>query len=110
MFRILYLFLYVMTSFLCCTAQNMLPNKHDSPVFTVVEQMPEFPGGEKAMFKFVSTNIEYPMLERVKEIQGKVYVSFVIDTSGTVVNAKVLRGISRGCDEEALRVVRMMPK
>ena len=79
-------------------------------VFTIVEEMPSFPGGEAERNKFLATNIVYPQQATENGIQGTVYVSFVVDSKGNVTDVKILRGIGGGCDEEALRVVKMMPK
>jgi len=79
-------------------------------VFTIVEEMPSFPGGEAERNKFLATNIVYPQQATENGIQGTVYVSFVVDSKGNVTDVKVLRGIGGGCDEEALRVVKMMPQ
>jgi TonB family protein len=81
----------------------------EGDIFTVVEEMPVFPGGPEAMMKFISNNIQYPEKARKEGIQGRVYVNFIIEKDGSVSSAKVLRGIGGGCDEEALRVVEMMP-
>lgn len=81
-----------------------------SPVFTIVEKMPSYPGGENARNRFLAENIVYPYKATSAGIQGTVYVSFIIDANGFVTNVKVLRGIGGGCDEEAVRVVQMMPK
>lgn len=85
------------------------PAKEEEP-FTFVEQMPAFPGGETALFKFISENIKYPAIARENGISGPVYVQFVVSKSGEISKAKVVRGIGGGCNEEALRVVNMMPK
>ena len=79
-------------------------------VFTIVEEMPAFPGGEGERNKFLAENIQYPQQATENGIQGTVYVSFVVDSKGNVTDVKILRGIGGGCDEEALRVVKMMPK
>lgn len=81
----------------------------ENGVFTVVEQMPEFPGGENARFEFLSKNIVYPTLAAENGIQGTVYLSFIVKKDGRITDARILRGIGGGCDEEALRVVRNMP-
>jgi periplasmic protein TonB len=83
--------------------------EEDKPI-VIVEQMPQFPDGEAAMFKYLAENIQYPAVARENGIEGKVFISFVVNTDGSIVDAKVVRGIKGGCDEEALRVVRMMPK
>jgi TonB family protein len=82
----------------------------DTPIFTVVEDMPSFPGGDDARIKMLVDNIKYPQFAKEKGIQGTVYVTFVINTDGNVSDVKVLRGIGGGCDEEAVRVVNLMPK
>lgn len=79
------------------------------PVFTIVEEMPEFPGGNQALHEFISTNIKYPLEAKKNNISGKVYVSFVVSSSGKIKETRILRGIGGGCDEEALRVVDLMP-
>ncbi|MBE0638465.1 MAG: energy transducer TonB [Bacteroidales bacterium] len=79
-------------------------------IFTVVESMPEFPGGDAARMKFLQDNIKYPQLARESGIQGTVYVTFVVETDGRVTDVRVLRGIGGGCDEEAVRVIQMMPR
>ncbi len=79
-------------------------------VYNIVEQMPEFPGGAEAMMKSIAGNIKYPEAAIDKNIEGRVFVSFVIEKDGSVSNVKVLRGIGGGCDEEAARVISSMPK
>jgi periplasmic protein TonB len=81
----------------------------ETPVYTVVEEMPTYPGGDEARIKFLVENIVYPIAAKEKGIQGTVYVTFIIDEKGKVTDAQILRGIGGGCDEEALRVVNLMP-
>jgi periplasmic protein TonB len=81
----------------------------ETPIFTVVEEMPSFPGGDEARIKFLTENIKYPQMAKESGIQGTVYVTFVINEKGKVADVRVLRGIGGGCDEEAIRVVNMMP-
>ncbi len=81
----------------------------DAPVFVVVEDMPEFPGGELALRKWISKAIKYPVIAQENGIQGKVYVSFVINKKGAIEDAKILRGIDPSLDKEALRVINSMP-
>jgi protein TonB len=82
----------------------------EGKVFTIVEEMPAFPGGEGKMLEYIAKNIKYPPVARENGIQGRVYVTFVVDKDGKIKDAKVLRGIGGGCDEEALRVVKTMPE
>jgi TonB family protein len=79
-------------------------------VFVVVEKMPEYPGGDDALTKFLVSNIKYPVEAKTKGIQGRVFVTYVVEKDGAVTNVKILRGIGGGCDEEAIRVVSSMPK
>jgi protein TonB len=79
-------------------------------IFTFVEEYPEFPGGEKALYEYIKNNIRYPEVARTSGITGTVYVQFVVEKDGSISDVKVLRGIGGGCDEEAVRVVKSMPK
>jgi periplasmic protein TonB len=79
-------------------------------IFTVVEDQPQFPGGESARVKFLSDNLRYPTMAREAGIQGTVFVTFVVERDGSVTDVRVLRGIGGGCDEEAVRVVQNMPR
>lgn len=72
--------------------------------------MPSFPGGEKAMMDYLSKEVRYPEEAREAGIEGTVFVQFVVERDGSIGESKVLRGIGGGCDQEALRVVRSMPK
>ncbi|MBP7504912.1 MAG: M56 family metallopeptidase [Prolixibacteraceae bacterium] len=82
----------------------------DEMVYTVVEEMPEYPGGEAALRKFISEKILYPVIAQENGIQGKVYVTFVVSADGSVKNAKIARGVDPVLDKEALRVVSTMPR
>jgi len=81
----------------------------EAQIFMVVESMPEFPGGEAALYKFLGENIKYPQMAKESGIQGRVFVTFVVERNGSVTDVRVLRGIGGGCDEEAVRVVQNMP-
>ena len=82
----------------------------DQQVFMVVEKMPQFAGGEIALQKYLYANIQYPELARKEGIQGRVYVTYVVETDGSITDVRILRGIGGGCDEEAIKVVKNMPK
>ena len=75
-----------------------------------VSEKPEFPGGDEGLFRFVTDNIKYPDLARDNKIQGTVFISFVVEPDGSLTNFKTEHGIGAGCDEEAERVVKLMPK
>lgn len=81
----------------------------DKRVYTSVDVMPEFPGGEAEMYKYISKNIKYPKDARRKKIQGRVFLNFVVSEVGEITQAKVLRGLYKSIDEEALRVINNMP-
>ncbi|MCC6939143.1 MAG: energy transducer TonB [Flavobacteriales bacterium] len=79
-------------------------------IFTIVEEMPAFPGGEAELFKYLSKAVKYPQMAQDAMISGVVYMTFVVDENGKVRDPKVLRGIGGGCDQEAIRVVKAMPE
>jgi len=116
MFRLL---LIAFTFFACCAMAQapepmVLPEKaHPKPnqPYTMVEEMPEFPGGQAALTKYLQNTIVYPKLAIDSAYEGRVYVKFVIDTGGKVTDVTVVRSSKYKClDIEALRVVKMMPK
>jgi len=78
-------------------------------VYQVVEQMPQYPGGQDELAKFLGQHIKYPEAAKKDSISGRVYVQFVVNKTGQINNVKLVRGIGGGCDEEAIRVVKMMP-
>jgi protein TonB len=79
-------------------------------VFTIVEEMPQYPGGDTALMRFVYTNVAYPKVAKEKNIQGKVTVRFIVGSEGVVRNGEVSKGVDPLLDAEALRVVGLMPK
>lgn len=98
------------------TADEILPPENpvapapdEDKVFTIVEEMPAFPGGEKKMIEFILSNIHYPPVALENNITGKVYVKFMVDKDGKITNPELLRGIGGGCDEEAIRILKLMP-
>jgi TonB family protein len=85
-------------------------NEIEPGVFKTVEKMPTYPGGDQARIDFMMQNFMYPEEAKKNNVQGKVFVSFIVDTDGSLTNVKVLKGIGSGCDEEAVRVIKLMPK
>lgn len=79
-------------------------------IFTVVEKNPEYPGGDEALYQFIASNIQYPEAAKADGKGGMVYLTFVIETDGTISDVKVLRSPHPALGEEAVRVVRLMPK
>ncbi len=90
-------------------AQKKVKIQDGEGVFFKVEEMPEFPGGEQALRDYIARNISYPEQAKKDSIMGKVFISFVIDTTGLVEGAKVVRGVHPLLDNESLRVVKSMP-
>ena len=88
--------------------EPQLPNTAPDP--SVLDEAPEFPGGNEAFAKFITDNLHYPEEAKTKGIEGRVLVQFTVNTDGSIVNVELARGIGGGCDEEALRVVKSMPK
>jgi TonB family protein len=101
--RNFFAFIFLLTSIFITCAK---PKKK----LSFVEQMPEFPGGEKALMYFLSKHIKYPPYALENKIEGTVLVEFVVKSDGSVSNTKVLKEVKGGCSEEALRVVNKMPK
>jgi TonB family protein len=82
----------------------------DEPLFIIAEVQPAFFGGDAARNKYFETNIKYPETARLNGIAGIVYVTFIVNSDGTISSVGLLKGIGSGCDEEALRLIRNMPK
>lgn len=111
------LFLFMFGIICAVNAQNTdsLHTQTDSSLtqkktYDFLDQMPEFPGGFKALFDFMYTNLQYPSEAIKKEIEGVVYVKFIVDEFGNVSNPVVVRSIGGGCDEEAVRIINLMPQ
>ena len=81
----------------------------EEAVFISYEHLPEFPGGHQALMKFLSENIQYPEEAKESKIQGRVFVQFTINEIGKICNVKVVRSVSPELDQEAIRVVKLMP-
>lgn len=79
-------------------------------IFTVVEDQPQFPGGEEARRRYLEENLRYPTMAREAGIQGTVFLTFVVEPDGSISDVRVLRGIGGGCDEAAVRAVENMPR
>lgn len=82
----------------------------DNTVFEFLEEMPEFPGGQAAMMKWLGEHVNYPTIASENNIQGRVMVSFIVERDGSVSDVKILRGVDPSLDKEAMRLVSSMPK
>ena len=86
-------------------------DEEEEVVFVVVESMPEFPGGQQALFKYLSENVKYPVIAQENGIQGRVICQFVVNKDGSIVDVEVVRsGGDASLDKEAVRVIKSMPK
>lgn len=84
--------------------------KKKEEVFSHVEQMPKFPGGDAELYKFISNNLNYPAMAIENNVQGRVVVQFVVTKDGSIGNVKVVRSVDRDLDNEAIRVCKKLPK
>ncbi|MBQ0136525.1 MAG: energy transducer TonB, partial [Bacteroidales bacterium] len=83
--------------------------EEDNVVFVIVENKPEFPGGDAAMMKYLSENIKYPVIAQENGIQGRVICQFVVNKDGSIVDINVVRSVDPSLDKEAIRVIKSMP-
>lgn len=89
------------------------PPKHvveETKIFTVVEQMPMYPGGNAALMGYLRDNIKYPTVAAENGVQGRVVVGFVVERDGSITDVNILRGVDPSLDREAMRVVKSMPR
>ena len=82
----------------------------DEQIFTYVEVMPKFPGGNDAFLSYIKTNIRYPEAARDAKKQGKIFVSFVVASTGNITDVNIIKGVDPELDEEAIRVIESMPR
>ena len=78
--------------------------------FNIIEEPAEFPGGDRALLKFINDNVKYPTIAQENGVEGKVIIRFVVDEEGKATNAEVIRPVDTNLDKEALRVINMLPK
>ena len=86
------------------------PVEEEATVYNVVEQMPQFPGGEAALLKYVATHLKYPAIAQEQEISGVVTLRFVVLEDGSVGDVIIMKSLEKHCDEEAKRVVKSLPR
>lgn len=91
--------------------ETPVEEEEEEVIFMVVETMPEFPGGQQALFKYLSENVKYPVIAQENGIQGRVICQFVVNKDGSIVDVEVVRsGGDASLDKEAVRVIKSMPK
>ena len=106
--KLLFFLILGFATLITARAQNT-----DTPcgkVFQVVEQMPQFPGGQSAMIKFIADSLRYPSVVCTASVEGRIVVRFVVDCKGNIVNPLVVRSVDPLLDREAIRLVKSMPK
>jgi len=86
------------------------PEYEDEIIYEMVETVPEFPGGMEGLYAFLTENLEYPKMAKHSDIQGKIYIGFVVERDGSISNVEVIKGRHESLDNEAIRVIKMMPK
>lgn len=89
---------------------NVATQPQQERAFSSVEEMPKFPGGDKALAKYLAENIRYPESAKKEGIEGKVYVEFIVEADGSLTNIRILRGLQADIDKETIRAVKGMPK
>lgn len=92
------------------SAQKTVVAKKNQQVFDVVEKMPEYPGGQAALFEYLQKNVKYPADAEKKKVEGRVLVTFVVNTDGSITDIEVVRKTFPSLDAEAVRVISGMPK
>ncbi|MBQ5891053.1 MAG: energy transducer TonB [Bacteroidales bacterium] len=90
--------------------QNEVKVSDDDAIFFVVEVQPEFPGGMDSMYAYIVKNLKYPEAAKEKGIEGRVFVSFIIEKDGSISNILIKRAIGGGCEEAAVEMIKNMPK
>ncbi len=104
--RLLFILTLTIISVLSLNKTNYAQEVQKEKVYTDADVLPEYPGGIDALIKEIVQNIKYPQTAKEENIQGKVFVQFVVKKDGSVADVKVLEGIDKACDEEAVRVVK----
>ncbi len=90
--------------------KTVITDKDNDEIKEVIDSMPTYPGGNKALREFISKNLEYPEKAQKKGIQGKVFVVFVVEKDGKITNVRVIKSVNKYLDKEAMRVIKLMPK
>jgi len=100
----------ILLAYFFCLSGIVVSHAQENKIYTTPDKQPMYPGGQAAMLKFIKENIKYPALADTNNVTGTVTVSFIIEKTGGISGVEVAKGIGSGCDEEAMRVVRKMPK
>lgn len=88
--------------------EEIVKDEKKEEAFTFVEEMPSYPEGQDELLRFISSNVVYPEIAKRAQVEGKVMVGFVVEKDGSITDVRVVKGIGAGCDEEAVRVTKLM--
>ncbi|PLW93301.1 MAG: energy transducer TonB [Marinilabiliales bacterium] len=102
--------LFLLTAFLCTFAFQGVQAQDEEPFFVVVDQMPEFPTGQQGLGDYIKSNLSYPRTALDAKVEGIVIASFIVEKNGSISNVEIVRSLGYGCDEEVIRLIKMMPK
>jgi TonB family protein len=85
-------------------------NELGDSIHTYIKEMPKFPGGDRALYESIAREVNYPLYAKRQDIEGKIYTQFVVTKEGNIADVVVAKGIERGCDQEAIRVIKSLPR
>ena len=105
------LLLFLACQFVCAVlfSQDSIKTESRKEYYTLVDETASYPGGHKALGKYLKDNLKYPSEAIEQGVEGRVFVQFIVETNGTGTDIRVVKGIGSGCDEEALRLIKEMP-
>lgn len=105
-------FILIALAFFCLSGQAQSPEGEENTAFVRVEQMPEFPGGQGEMMKFIQKNLVFPESAIKNETYGKCYARFIVKQDGSLSNIEIIKGVPacRECDAEVINMISAMPK
>ena len=107
--KLIIMSLMAMLGFTTVSAQKTVVAQKEQKVFDIVEQMPEYPGGMEALFKYLSENVKYPEDAKNQKIEGRVLASFIVEVDGSISDVKIAKPVFPSLDAEAVRVLSGMP-
>ena len=107
--KLIMMSLMAMLGFTTVSAQKTVVAQKEQKVFDIVEQMPEYPGGMEALFKYLSENVKYPEDAKNQKIEGRVLASFIVEVDGSISDVKIAKQVFPSLDAEAVRVLSGMP-
>ena len=101
--------IFLLTAFLFTFTFQSVQAQDEEPFYVVVDQMPEFPTGQQGLGDFIRNNLSYPRAALDAKKEGIVIASFIVEKDGSISTIEIVRGLGYGCDEEVIRLIKMMP-